>query len=592
MEKIGIKLTQWAKDLPGFLKRHKFQVAAIILLGLWCQPYFTTGSRIEWGDFSFFAQAYEAIRQSILDYHQFPWWNPWVAGGIPLYANPQMGVFSIQTVFVLLFGAPVGLKLTVALFTFAGYASMHWLLTRYFKVEHRLSILLSLSWVFCSFFVGHLPPHFTFIWYLLAPLYIYLALTVRNWKSGLVFGGAFALMALSAVHNPFFHISLICSVIIGYRLIRYIIRKESIKQFVWGLGAAAVLFGITAGHRVLMVAQNVQQFPREVPDPAAHPFVSFMGLVWPFSSAHLPEEPYRMFHAPFGFGEVTATIGFLALIVAGLCFLFVLYQTKAKWAAVLKQYRLILAVSAAGLVCFALGFGAVDSITPYNLLKQLPVFGEMRVSSRWFVFFDITVLIFIGVIVTKAPRKSFFKFAAYALMCLSVLQLFLINFGYQNRILRHDVVQPKKESVDYTFVQTSQFGTLQKLPDGTSLKGNELPHFYREFEATMFNTGVLQANDALVDLNTKSSPRCGFEKGCSNVLSGNALVTHWSPNKIVLKRTGNGPIKLNMNNSSYYVINGKRNEYIRVSEPYKDFSIKLPDSVKTITITVQPGLPL
>lgn len=589
MRQKTVELSELSSKAGTFFKKHIYHVLAVLIILAWCAPYFTSGSRIEWGDFSFFAQAYEAIRSSLLEYHQFPWWNPWVAGGVPLYANPQMGVFSIQTIFVLLFGSALGLKIAVAVYTLAGYASMNLLLRKYFKVEYRLAILLSLIWLFCSFFVSHLPSHFTFVWYMLTPLYVYLALTVHNIRSGLILGLAFAVMALSAVHNPFFHIALISGAILAARFLVLLWKKERdyLRAYLLALVAAAGVFAVIAGHRVLLTIQNVQDFPREISDPAAHPFVSFLGPLLPFSSAHTL--PFVAIPAPFGFGEVTATVGVFALMTLLLCILFVLYQTRGKWQPLVRQFRVPLVVFGAGLICLALGFGSLFPFSPYDILKHMPIFGNMRVSSRWFVFFDLAMLIFIGLVLTKLPKKSVYKFAAYSLLTLGVLELFVLNVGYQNDVLRHAIVQPQRDTSQDTFVQTSHFGSLLKLPNGKVLiDDGQMPHHYREYEATLFNTGVLQANDALVDLNTKPTPRCPLELGCDTILSGNAKVTFWSPNKMILERTGPGRIKLNMNNSSYFLINGVRNDYIRVAEPYKDFYIDQPDSVKTITITVKP----
>ena len=55
-------------------------------------------------DWPYFAQIYEAARISILKYHQFPWINSWSLVGVPLFANPQYGLFSIPMLLVLLFG--------------------------------------------------------------------------------------------------------------------------------------------------------------------------------------------------------------------------------------------------------------------------------------------------------------------------------------------------------------------------------------------------------------------------------------------------------------------------------------------------------
>src|SRR6266516_7540877 len=89
--------------LFAFIKRHALDGLVLGIVCVWALPMLLSRSRIEYGDFGYFAQVYEAIKLSILGYHQFPWWNPWIAGGIPLYANPQAGVFSITTLFALIF---------------------------------------------------------------------------------------------------------------------------------------------------------------------------------------------------------------------------------------------------------------------------------------------------------------------------------------------------------------------------------------------------------------------------------------------------------------------------------------------------------
>ena len=63
------------------------------------------------GDWDVFLQKYEAIRRTILDHGQFPWWDPWCRGGFPLAGNPQCGVIGVATPMVLAFGASVGLRL-------------------------------------------------------------------------------------------------------------------------------------------------------------------------------------------------------------------------------------------------------------------------------------------------------------------------------------------------------------------------------------------------------------------------------------------------------------------------------------------------
>lgn len=582
------------KNIPSFLLRHKYHSAACLLLLAWTMPYITSGTRIEWGDFSFFAQAYEAMRISVVHFHQFPWFNPWISGGVPLYANPQMGFFSIQMLLVFIFGAPIGLKLTIVLFTFLGYASMNLLLRRYFKVSAGISVLLSLLWVFSSFFVDHLPSHFTFIWYLVGPFYFYLALTLKTVRQGIWFGVAFAVMALSQIHNPFFHVGIICAAILGVRFL-VAIKDRSYMQLAKAYVAAAIAFGVLAGHRAMFTIQNVHDFPRLVIDPAASKLASLLGLIMPFSNAHHLKflSYFGQPQAPYGFGEMTGTIGIFASLAAFISFLFVCYKTYGNRKE-LVQFKVPLIVLAIGILCMAIGFGSINRFAPYSLLKHLPIFSDMRVPSRWFLWFDLTALIFIGLIVKKVPRKSFAQMLIVTFLFLGVVEMFTLNLGYQNKTLGHNIIKPTKSFSSYTFAQTSHFGETLKLAGGGTLPRNDgdLPTFYREYEATTFNEGVLQANDALVDLNTKYSPRCGWEKGCGLVLSKNAKVTYWSPNKIVLTRTAPGNLNLNFNASNYFVVNGKRLTGVRVAEPYTKFNLNVPDTTKTVTIEVKPSLKL
>lgn len=589
MTNITENFLQLCKKIASLAWRNKYQTGGLTLVALWCIPYFTTGSRIEWGDFSFFAQAYEAMRLSVVHYHQFPWMNPWIAGGVPLYANPQMGLFSIQTPLVFIFGAPIGLKLAVVLYTFAGYASMQLLLRKYFKISVAVAVPLSLLWVFCSFFVDHLPSHFTFAWYLLAPLYVYLALTVKSLKSGLLFGLAFAVMALSQIHNPFFHISFVCAAILLVRLVREASARITILK---ALLASAGVFIVLAGHRALYTLQNVHDFPRLVFDPAASIKTSALGPILPYSNAHTlsfinyPTQP----NAPYGYGEVTATIGIFSLIAVLICVLYIGHNLYTRRKQALKSFKKPIATLGIGLLFASIGFGAFTRFAPYNFIKHLPVFGQMRVSSRWFLWLDLALLAFVGLMAMKTPRKSFPRTAVMSLLCLGVFELFVLNFGYQSNVLSHPVVTAPKDIKSYSFQQTAHFGETLKLPDGGTIPDDgDLPRFYREYEATTFNLGVLMANDALVDLNTKATPRCGWEKGCSLVMSNNAKVVSWSPQKLVLKRTAPGKIYLNMNASNYFVVNGKRMSNSNVAEAYKKFPVPVSDNVKVITIQASPS---
>ena len=41
-------------------------------------------------DYDWVMASFEAVRKIIVEYGQFPWWNPWQFGGVPGFADPQM----------------------------------------------------------------------------------------------------------------------------------------------------------------------------------------------------------------------------------------------------------------------------------------------------------------------------------------------------------------------------------------------------------------------------------------------------------------------------------------------------------------------
>ena len=242
------------------------------------------------------------------------------------------------------------------------------------------------------------------------------------------------------------------------------------------------------------------------------------------------------------------------------------------------------------IITFLIGLGSFTDLAPYSLFKNLPILGSMRVSSRWFIFTLLGFIVLIGLSYKVMPKKSFSKLLVLFFVIVSVIELFVQNYNYQSVIFTHKVIPAEKETSQYSFEQSKQFGSTNTFPDGKRIfqSDNNLPHFYREYEATTYNIGTIQANDAFIDLSTLPTPRCGIEDGCGLVLTSNAEVTKWTPNEVVLTRTARGPIKLNMNNSSYFLINGVRNANIKTVEAYSDFVIE--DESTVITIVSSPPL--
>ncbi len=103
---------------------------------------------------------YEAVpRATILQYTQFPLWNPWQCGGNVMLANPQSSFLSIHFPVTLLFGEVMGTKLAIPLYLFIGLLGM-WFVCRKCEMTPLASyfapIILMLSGIYAiRIAVGH-----------------------------------------------------------------------------------------------------------------------------------------------------------------------------------------------------------------------------------------------------------------------------------------------------------------------------------------------------------------------------------------------------------------------------------------------------
>jgi len=80
------------------------------------------GSTRDWGYFTFLE---EVTRKTILEFRQFPLWNPYYFGGAEQLANPQSTLLSPTTLLTLGFGTALGLKFGVVAFVLLGLTGMY-----------------------------------------------------------------------------------------------------------------------------------------------------------------------------------------------------------------------------------------------------------------------------------------------------------------------------------------------------------------------------------------------------------------------------------------------------------------------------------
>lgn len=102
--------------IVAVIPKYKWITAAILLIlvtplaigGFW----FSKGE-LGISDWDYYFSYHEQLRQSIVDYHQFPLWNAWSCGGTAALGDPEFPVLSPLFLLELAFGIPIGFRLAI-----------------------------------------------------------------------------------------------------------------------------------------------------------------------------------------------------------------------------------------------------------------------------------------------------------------------------------------------------------------------------------------------------------------------------------------------------------------------------------------------
>lgn len=330
----------------------------IVATSLWRSPDLT--GREDW---DYFISHYEACRKSIVDYGEFPWWNPWNSGGMPLFANPQVGVFSPTMLLALALGAEEGLKAAVALHVVAAAAGAFvfaWRLFGNVAAASAAGLIYALAGSSSSAFaVGHLST----LTYAFLPWALWsVREAARDPRYGVATGVFLALAALTALH----YITLFTFVLVGlYGLVQLSRANGPRRRLFQAATVAGAVVLAMAAERVLASGQLVREYPRRKQDifRVAYPALDAAEALWrPMQNL----DDARRTPSLVGWHELAcyigapATILFLASLAGGW-----------RWWHTLTLATLLLAM------------GNTESWHPSRWLESVPIFNVMRVPTRW-----------------------------------------------------------------------------------------------------------------------------------------------------------------------------------------------------------------
>lgn len=332
-----------------------------------------TGSTDDWRAF---AGAWEAARISLRDFHQWPSWNPWHCGGVPLYQDPQTAVPGVM--FLLTFGwlpTPAGMKLWLWVHLLVGALGARSLLRHHGAniPEQVLGAALVAACGFCSehFGGGHLSftPFLFLPWMLLGHRR---ALDDARWSVLTATTLAFAVWEGGTYPVPLMLVALAADTLLRLN------DPAARRALAVSLPLTGGLFTLIAGVRLVPVLLWLREHPRLMPldDQMT---VAEVVLAWT-ARAHERAFPGHVFVWP----EYGDYIGAVPVVLFALGIVAALARRDAG----ARDRRVDVGVAAALVWC---ALGNVPGFSLFGLLHELPVYRSLRVPSRF--LYPATVLV-------------------------------------------------------------------------------------------------------------------------------------------------------------------------------------------------------
>lgn len=119
-----------------------------------------------WGvrDWDLFTTLHAAAVRSVVQYGQFPFWNPYIGGGNILFAHPEVPVLNPLFGLLLIFGPLIGLKFQLLVIYFIGLTGWY-KLSRKLGMSYHAALIPPLvymlgSYLTLHFAAGHIPFHY------------------------------------------------------------------------------------------------------------------------------------------------------------------------------------------------------------------------------------------------------------------------------------------------------------------------------------------------------------------------------------------------------------------------------------------------
>ena len=491
----------------------------------------TKSGDFDWPDI--FGPWADALRFSILKYHQFPWWNPWSMSGQPLFADPQIAVLMPDTLFILAFGAVVGFKLLILFYVFVGYEGSRYLCRQLFGASTFVTgasvIPVLVAPLSMHFGVGHVVffPFYLFPWLLALSLTWH-----QSARRALALGAVVGCYLLNYIHYSIIIALTIAGAIVLVRVIRSFRSRDT-----WSKAALVVCTALAMGlTRIALTGAIVSQFPRV--DEIQYPIAVSTAEILRTLVDRLQDRTFSVPGLSLFSWETSSYVGLLVLLLA--------YEGFR------RGDRKLRALHVGALICLALAWNNRDKYLPGYWMHFIAPWKYMIVITRWRLF--ACFLFLVGAVQgLVAIRRNVGLVTATCLALLVVADLGSnVDHGYEKSFENHappfDMGPDPPKAILDNQSETWAHVRMNLVSMGA--------------QSTLLGWGYHPPKRDHIGMPNYRGEFVGTKP---------VQVESWTPNRITLTASPGDTLTLNINPSNYWVMNGER-----LFPSYRPFEIEKP----------------
>lgn len=370
---------------PGISARQSWWLVTLACVGvavglwaptvLWCN-FASPATTCQWSfhrigttsDWRYFASAWETARVALVDFHQFPSWNPYHCGGLVYFQDPQTpfpGPMFLLTFWWLTAGG--GIKLWLFAHLLVGALGARALIKDRGGngPEQLLGAVLTAA---CGFVAWHTGGgHLSFTPFLFLPLIIWAfrrSLFDVRWSVLVAVMFAVAFLEGGTYPVP------LMAVALAVDAVSRLGSARDRRALVLSLPVIGLVFPLLAGVRLLPVLNHLREHPRLVP------LDDQMSLAEVFQTWLTRTHPRAFPGHPYVWDEYANYVGLIPvlLMLLGIAVAVIRrdQETRQRWIDLTLLAVLIWAA-----------LGNISGVSLFALLHELPIYASLRVPSRF-----------------------------------------------------------------------------------------------------------------------------------------------------------------------------------------------------------------